>query len=88
MKLGGLWELDLGLNGINSTDYVRLNGLRAAQRTTCNCKGRSPELWLVVRDEEGDVRDGRFFGVSTRRLRLRKDAAVREREDEVEARNA
>ena len=79
MKLGGLWELDLGLNGINSTDYVRLNGLRVTG---------SPELWLVVRNEEGDVRDGRFFGVSTRRLRLRKDAAVREREDEVEARNA
>ena len=69
----------LGLNGTDSTDYVRLNGLRVTG---------SPELWLVVRDEEGDVRDGRFFGVSTRRLRLRKDAAVREREDEVEARNA
>ena len=64
-----------------------LNGIRAAQRNTCNYNG-SPELWLVVRDEEGDVRDGRFFGASTRRLRLRKDAAVREREDEVEARNA
>ena len=58
---------------------MRLNGLRVTG---------SPELWLVVRDEEGDVRDGRFFGVSTRTLRLRKDAAVREREDEVEARNA
>ena len=62
-----------------------LNGLRAAQRTTCNGLTRT---LVVVRDEEGDVRDGRFFGVSTRRLRLRKDAAVREREDEVEARNA
>ena len=80
--VGLLWELGFGRNGTNSTDstdYVRLNGLRVTG---------SPELWLVVRDEEGDVRDGRFFGVSTRRLRLRKDAAVREREDEVEARNA
>ena len=68
-----------GFNGTNSTDYMRrFNGLRVTG---------SPELWLVVRDEEGDVRDGRFFGVSTRRLRLRKDAAVRVREDEVEARN-
>ena len=80
MKLGGLWELDLGLYGMDSTDYVRLIGLRVTVRG-------SPELWLVVRDEEGDVREGRVFGGSTRRLRLRKDAAVREREDEVEARN-
>ena len=62
---------------MDSTGYVRLNGLRVTVTG-------SPELWLVVRDEEGDVRDGRFFGVSTRRLRLRKDAAVREREDEVD----
>ena len=81
MKLGRACfgdRLRIQRNGLN--DYMRrFNGLRVTG---------SPELWLVVRDEEGDVRDGRFFGVSTRRLRLRKDAAVREREDEVEARNA